>query len=844
VHYILSDASSLSLQELAPAFQRWRFDPLSALIGAVIAFILAGLLYAFRGALRQAWESVAVEFGRFMNYMRASADENYRRLVAAKARSFIVPAHVAPLETLFVEPKLLVPSHSPLSLSEAGSVAAGPQLVPLRQTLEGHPRLVILGGSGMGKTTVLAYLALVCAAAFEESEKHHVDPGAIPESVWKRLPLYIMLPAMDWGEAEQEEKNLEEGEVSEEGATAVQETQRVGGVDDLIKAAVSAVEGGGGYVGALRQYLETGRAIVLVDGWDLLTSYQQQQAVAWLADLADAAPGNMWLVAVGTRGYAPLTEIGFASLALAEWDAMQVEALAGRWVEACAPESASTSLSHDLMAELQSAARSGNSLLELSLRAFVYLSDRRVPAGNAALFDCVLDLLLQEQAEEEPWWMATCRAALGQVALELQQSGRLVVSSEEIQAAIEAALPPHEERPVRAVGRVFQALTGARGLFRLVGPGRYMFVHPLWQAYLAARQLVAFDPATLVEWLENPFWHDVFRFYAELGDMKPLVDAWLRTPDDLFYTRLRTLGSWIGAAPQGTAWREGAMAILARVFLQPGVHAPTRRLLADALASTGVSGVAYFLKQALKNPETDVRIAAVLGLSRVAQEADIPAFEAMLTDEDVLVREAAVQALARFGTDAAVRRLAVVLLEGEDELRPVAAAALASCGEESVELLRELADSDDMMTRRAVVFGLARIGARGLLEKIGREDERWVVRTAAATALEELEAQEESPGVPPLPDVEQLPWLISWAATQGEGLGMGDAALQMLRRALAGGDAQVRCAAARVLAQIGRPDDIEGLRAALADPDPGVADAAMGALEGIGRRYDLSIRRK
>ena len=849
MRYIPYHTIVLYSQGLTSAAQRWQFDLPSALIGAVVAFILAGLLYAFRGALGQAWKSIAAELARFMNYMRASADENYRRLVAAKARSLIVPSHVASLEALFVEPKLLVPSYSPRVFAEAESVASGPRLASLHRTLEGHPRLVVLGDSGAGKTTVLAYLALVCATAFEESDKRHVDPGAIPESVWKRLPLYIMLPALNWDVVDSGEADLQEGSVEveqgeeKEGAAAVQETRR-GGVDDLLKAAVSAVEGGGGYTGALRQYLQSGRAIVLVDGWDQLTSYQRQQAATWLAESADESPGNIWLVAVGTRGYAPLTEVGFASLALAQWDAMQVEAFAKRWVDACAPESSSTSLSHDLMAELQRAARLGVSSLELSLRAFVYLSDRRVPVGNAALFDRVLDLLLQEQAEEEPWWLATCRATLGQVALELQQGGRSVVGSEEIQAAIEAALPPHEERPVRAVSRVFQALTGARGLFRAVGSGRYTFAHPLWQAYLAARQLVAFEPGTLLEWLEDPRWFDVFRFYAELGDMKPLVDAWLRTPDDLFYTRLRTLGSWIGAAPQGTAWREGAMAILARVFLQPGVHAPTRRLLADALASTGVSGVAYFLKQALKNPETDVRIAAVLGLSRVAQEADIPAFEAMLTDEDVLVREAAVQALARFGTDAAVRRLAVVLLEGEDELRPVAAAALASCGEESVELLRELADSDDMMTRRAVVFGLARIGARGLLEKIGREDERWVVRTAAATALEELEAQEESPGVPPLPDVEQLPWLISWAATQGEGLGMGDAALQMLRRALAGGDAQVRCAAARVLAQIGRPDDIEGLRAALADPDPGVADAAMGALEGIGRRYDLSIRRK
>jgi HEAT repeat protein len=832
------------LQELTLAFQSWRFDPISALIGAAVVALLVGLLFAFRSQLRQVWEGVAATFAKFMNYMRASADENYRRLVAEKMRAFVIPAHVASLEALFVEPRLSIPSRFSDSLSEVAAMALGPRLVPLHQTLEAHPRLIILGDSGMGKTTTLGYLALVCATAFERDEKRRVDPGPMPESVWNRLPLYVVLSALDWGEVGQEDTAEEGQDVTAEAESS--KAPQGGDPNDLIRAAVSAVGGGAGYTGALRQYLESGRAIVLVDGWDELTPHQRELAAAWLDELAIASPGNVWLVAVGTRGYAPLTEAGFVSLQLAPWDGMQVEALAHRWVAACAPEEKSSTVLHSLGTALQSAARLGASPLALALRAFVYLADRQIPDGRAALFGRALDLLLEGQAqqEEEPWWLAACHAALGQAALELQQGGRSVASAEEIEAFIEAALPPQEERPVRAVNQVFQALTGERGLFRPVGSRRYTFVHPLWQAYLAARQLVAFDPATLVEWLEAPQWSEVFLFYAELGDMRPLVEAWLRTPDDLFYTRLCTLGSWIGAAPEGTAWREGAMAILARVFLQSNIQAPTRRALAEALATTGVSGVSYFLKQALKRPEADVRIAAVLGLSRVAQEADIPVFEAILADEDVSVREAAVMALARFGTDAAQRQLGTVLLAGDEELRPVAAAALARCGEESVELLRELADSEDVMTRRAVVFGLARIGARDTLEKMVREDDQWIVRTAATTALEELEAQDEVPGTPPLPDIEQLPWLISWAANRGEGVGLGEAARQMLRQALLEGDTQVRMAAAQALIRIGRPDDVQALRAMLADPDPLVTSTAFEALEEIGKRYDLRLERK
>jgi HEAT repeat protein len=844
VHYILCFFSGLYLQESTLSSQPWRFDPLSALVGAVAVALLVGLLYAFRAKVRQVWGVFAAAFARFMNYMRASADENYRRLVAAEVRAFVIPAHIAPLEALFVEPRLLVPPRSSQSLSEVTAMAVAPRLMPLHQTLEGHPRMVILGDSGMGKTATLGYLALVCATAFERDEKRRVDPGPMPESVLKRLPLYIVLSAMDWGGTDQEEE-IAEGESAEKEAVA-REAPRGSGPNDLIRAAVSAVEGGAGYAGALRQYLETGRAIVLVDGWDELTLHQRELAAAWLDELADALPGNIWLVAVGTRGYASLTEVGFVSLHLAPWDGIQVETFAKRWVEARAPEEKSSTLLHNLETGLQRVARLGASPLELTLRTFVYLSDRQMPDGRAALFGRALDLLLEEQGqqEEEPWWLAACHTTLGQVALELQQGGRSVVSGEEIEAVIEAALPPQEERPVRAVGKVFQALTGELGLFRPVGSRRYTFVHPLWQAYLAARQLVAFEPDTLVRWLEDPLWSEVFHFYAELGDMRPMVEAWLRTPDDVFYTRLCTLGSWIGAAPEGAAWREGAMAILARAFLQSNTYASTRQTLAEALAATGVSGVSYFLKQAVKRPETEVRVAAILGLSKVAKEADMPVFEEALVDEDVSMREAAVRALGWFGTDAAKRRLAVVLLEGDDELRPVAAVVLARCGEEGVELLHELVGSEDVMTRRAVVSGLAQIGARDALEGMARDDGQWIVRTAATAALEELQAQEKEPGAPPLPEVEQLPWLISWAATQGEGVGLGDAARRMLQRALLEGDEQVRMAAAQVLIRIARPDDVQVLRSSLADSEPLVADAALKALEEIGKRYDLRVTRK
>jgi len=606
---------------------------------------------------------------------------------------------------------------------------------------------------------------------------------------------------------------------------------------------VATVGGNSGAVSALCQRLEAGQAVVLADGWDELSSWQREPAAAWLAALVDTLPGNLWLVGAGTRGYAPLAEAGFVPLTLAAWDTGQVETFARQWVEACAPpDEPSSVVLHKLMAELRGVARAGAPPLELALRAAVVLSGGASPTTRAALFNRALDLLLWQ--EERPWLLGICWAVLGQVALSLQQEGRATATREEIEATIASVLPPPEESPARAAQHAFRALTSPRGLLRPMGSDRYALAHPVWQAYLAARKLATADPASLIERLDDPHWTEVLRFCAELGDMRPLVTAWMRRPDGLFHSRLITLSSWIRVAPEDAVWRDGAMAALARGFLQHHGPPQVRQALAEALAATGVQGIDYFFRQATHHPDADVRAAAVLGLtlSKTAGESDLSALEVAMGDEDAAVREAAVRGLAHLGLDAATRWLARILWEGDDTtLKPAAAEALAQCGEEGVAFLHEAVESEDVMVRRAAVLGLAQTEAQDVLLKVAREDEQWIVRSGAAAALDGLETREKIRGIAPPPEIEQLGWLVSWAAAQGEGVGVGHAARRMLWRALSEGDAPVRLVAMQVLAQVGRPEDVEPLRTALSDPDPTVASTAFEALGEIGRRYDLRI---
>ncbi|HET89743.1 MAG TPA: hypothetical protein ENN99_03250, partial [Chloroflexi bacterium] len=712
----------------------------------------------------------------------------------------------------------------PLSDLEEEILTADPQAIPLHQIFGGHPLLAIVGGPGSGKSMLLAYVALVCARSATNDRQKDPPPSPVPlDLVEGRTPLCVTLPALVWSDTPN-------GEAAD-------------GIDRLINAAIASAGSGKGVASSLRQLLEAGQTIILVDGWDDLTPDQRVLAADWISQVSAAVPENWWLIGVGAQEYAPLVEAGFVPLHLAAWNTKQIEELAHHWTGTFAPPTGPSGAERlpKLTAALRHAAHVGATPLELALRAFVYLSDGQTPSRRAALFDRALELLLWQEQKQQAWLLTTCRVTLGQLALTMLQEERPTTSREEIEAVIEAALPPSEETPARAVNQVLRTLTGERGLLRPGGDNCYTFTHSLWQAYLAARQLIAIPPESLVERLEDPKWTETFHFYAEIGDVGPLVNAWLRTPDDLFHTRLRTLSTWISVAPAGASWSNGAMAVLARGFLQSNRPSRIRRQLALALAATGISGVTYLFKQALQQPDPQVRTAAITGLTRMAGEADLPVIREAVADQDPHVQEAAVRGLAYMNIDAAQRWLEQMVISGDELLSLIAAETLAQYGEEGGDFLREAITSENPMVRRAAVVGLAQIGARDVLKEVAREDNQWIVRSAASAAVEELDRQEKAFGITPPPHIEQLPWLISWAAAQGESVGMGDAAWQMLLRALREGNTETRIAVSLILAHCGRHDDIEPLKSALPTSEPEAADAILQALAQISERYGVTI---
>ncbi len=888
--------------EIIFTFNAWRFDLASALIGAVLALLLIGLAYHFRDRLRAGWQATQTPFRQISRFFQANAADRYLEQTLAHAQTFSTPPLIS-LDAAFIEPRLKPYPLPPQTMAEI-ETSPPPPTLPLSRIFGAHPLLLIIGPPGAGKTSALAHVATDCARMLQDEA--HTPRIKLDH---KRLPVYISLLALAQTapleqtaalqnpaelEAAETEETEEAGETNTSGSQideedalepleeedeTAKETSRSlyeSPLDHLIEAAITTIGGSQAMRMVLQQGLEAGRAIILIDGWADVAPHRRTEIAAWLSALIDQLPGNWWLACAGERGYAPLTEIGFVPLELRPWDNRQIEQFASRWsaidlsVEAFrranispSDEERPSTFTSQLTAHLQQKAMGGASPFDLALSAFTYCVDGRPATASAdrytPTYRRALELLLPPEEEtgakeeQASWLTKACQQTLERVALDLYQEEKTLITDEALKANIQAVLPPAEELPARAERRVLKTLTtGQASLLCSLGTERYLFRHALWQAYLAARQMVALeldekaaDEERLVRLLDaqrhNSRVAALYRFYAEIGDITRLAATWIRGQDDIFHSNFNVLSAWIRVAPKDAAWRKGAMAILARSFLKPRLPLRIRKTLAQALATTGMSGVNYLFRQGLQQDDETIRVAAAWGLSRTATEADFPALESALRDESPAVREAAIWGLSDLGVDAAARLLTRVLLEGDEALSLIAGEALGQCGSEGASILKEAIGLEDVIARRAAVAGLARLGDQDLLKKVAREDEQWIVRSAASAALEEMEAQQKIFGVEAPVKLDQLPWLISWAASQGESVGVGETARRTLCRALAEGDPPIRIAAARTLAQVGRAEDIDALQAALATTDQELIDAVLEALARISRRHNVSV---
>jgi HEAT repeat protein len=353
------------------------------------------------------------------------------------------------------------------------------------------------------------------------------------------------------------------------------------------------------------------------------------------------------------------------------------------------------------------------------------------------------------------------------------------------------------KKTVRAPGALTDLIES--GLVREHPGERVSVAHPVIAGYLASQALANTQAAeqllTQPDWITQSL---TLQYLAAQDERAPWIDRLLvgEQSDLLLHQLLRAAG-WLRAAPEKAAWVSSLMRTLATSLQKEIIPTGLKARIVSALVSSGNPGVVMLLRQMLASPQDELRQLAELGAGVLRDPKPIPEISKLVMDPSLPVSRAALLALVAIGEKQALETVAYALLHGSERLRQDAAEALANHPEEGHPTLQEGSELEDHAVRRAVVFGLGRIGqpwAIEILEGLRTKDSQWVVKDAASQVLDELERA--NPRLPHrLPALTHTAWLIEFAGKRGIGVAPGKPAYDLLYSALREGSEEQKLAA-------------------------------------------------
>lgn len=608
----------------------------------------------------------------------------------------------------------------------------------------------------------------------------------------------------------------------------------------------------------LYKRLNNGQVLLLLDGYDDLPEVDRTAKMYWLEAFI-AEYGRNFIIAVGTAsGYGALTRLGFSPVFLRPWSDLDIAYAIDRWADAwqhlggtknrpgTKPEAKfierakarSRALSpFDLTMKIWASYADDADVagIEGWLRSFI---SRHLPADQP--LNTILPQLAQAAALQLNEGFITqerLEALAGSIKSPLQIS---LDGEEDDLAETETAKKgkgktksqDKEEAEAASTQGKLIAMLRRSGLLVRHPNNTYRFNHPFIAAYLASLTLKDANESILTNKAVDPRWSQAVAYAATHMPIEVAVRAKLDAPADLLQNHLLEATRWLSYAGPDVSWRGPLLKQLGNIFIAPNQYPLVRERIAAALVSTRDKNTLFIFRQAARNANLDVRRLACLGIGAVGEVEAIQDLIPLLRDKVDDVQLAAAFALGAIGSEPALDALVEAFTEGTEKLRQAIAETFAAIPDEGHPILYDAISDEEMMLRRAAVFGIRRIRANWALISIYRaflEDDQWYVRSAAQQAFQEL--QHGNFGAPTVyPTVDSIPWLAEWAAEHGERVPQGEGAQQVLLKALQEGEPYIRILAATASGQLGLASNTKALYGALRDRQEEVRVAAYHAL--------------
>ena len=401
-------------------------------------------------------------------------------------------------------PEDLAGEESAADLPEEEEELDDRETVPVDLALASSERLFVRGPAGSGKTTLLQWIAVMTASQLLEDEL----------ATWnERIPFFIRLRQF-----------------------AKKALPRPSEFPTLIDPVTLETPP----EGWAARVLDSGRALVLIDGLDEMPQENREEVREWIDDLIGGFPRATFVLT--SRPYAAeegwLTAEGFTDAELQDMSMKDVRTFVQHWHDAV-----STSLQtpedradlESLCQALQETIRSNRSLQRLATSPLLCamlcaLHRERVqnlPGDRIELYRACIEMFFRRDTERKidlgDYPNVGNRqkiTALGDLGLWLIRNDLTMASQQQVDTRLEQSL--------RAMGSSVEGITGAHlrrlcversGILRQPEPDRIDFPHRTFQEYLAAQAALREGCAgELVTNAHRDQWREVLILAAGLGN--------------------------------------------------------------------------------------------------------------------------------------------------------------------------------------------------------------------------------------------------------------------------------------------------------------------------------------
>ena len=776
-----------------------RLDQTSFWIGFIAASLLWMIISIFRPTLKQIRQKLRENYKVFKSKTVSLVEEHYCAFVHLQAQRMHLASSLFPLSDLAIEPKLMAPprrvtpdepfSHNkPItdvipylpSWPELGSLF-GSSSISITKALLTNIDIVLTGQPGSGKTFTLAYIALQLTKIKPNRTKHNLEEN--------KIPFLIHIADLDL------ESNHEEDPLNQ----IIEFISSKSQISDLPRIPKF-----------INNVFSSGRALLLLDGTDELSPDKLTPVIRFIKYLKLKYPLTQIITTGIPENLQGLVTLNFLPLTLDGWKKSDYKDFLTTWGHLWSKYIgtefwvSSPSIDPLLLNNWIFSTKKFFTPFELTLLAWGCYGGDSSSGDFIDALGAHINRLNPDQTPIEALEILALQVYTSDdLSFELRKAREWIKSFETTDISPnspnEKNLEPQDnlKKSLKLFNNKTSKIPSLGIIAKFVESGLLIshnnnimrFIHPIIGGYLAGRVL---GNLKIDDVINLPNWSGKYlamHYFAAQKTADDLAYKIMSIPDRLLERNILLVARWMRDTKLETKWRSQAMEKLVSLLMNPENPLGFRGQVLAAILLADDPSAALLFRQMLASEDPELLQLCMLGCASFKDTKAINGIAKLLASTNANVLQVAFLSLVKIGTPLALDHVASVLLHGDEDSRTIAAKALAIHSEIGHSMLKEGATMDDLMVRRAVVFGLGDVDepwAWEILMKLQIEDDQWIVRNAVTEVIENKELIERK--IPKrLPPPSECPWLVAFAAKKGVGISPDSQAIDILLLALTEG---------------------------------------------------------